>query len=342
MLHFPIGDPTGGDPRLSSQHFEHGTLNSLSLPIELANSLGTYSIGIPALNDKQLRIEGETVIIEDEAFLIRLRPVSPLEVSYSVTFKDPTHYPEFRLAVGLPPTLHLEARLNSRVGIFDLEGNEVAAVENPIASPSSPSWIDTSTRVEGSEIVIRYESSSNNPSFAADRSMGDSPEIGGTAVGDLYSKWETKLGDTERSFCKKEWNDCRRVFLDGAISRAEELGKSIASPPFDNEGDAARHCAWQGLMTESADSAFAERMGNAHEVDHPVAPEGEFTDGQVSGMDAYNNITGRAVGLRREGNQDAVIADCRDYAKHARLTSDPGAEQQHDGSDLIVLKKSLP
>lgn len=289
----------------------------------------------------QLRMEGDSAIIEDSAFLIRLNSVAPLKASYSVTFKDPTKYPEFRIAVGLPSNIHLESNLNSRVGLFNKQGREIASLRNPIANPSSDSWIETSTRVDRNEIVVRHQGFSPLRTFAAARAAGDSPEVGGVALGDIPDKWHETLGETERSTCRNEWNDCRRVFHAEAAGRAEALGVSIADPAFDNEGDTARHCAWQGLMTESANAAFAERMGNAHEADHTVDPGGEFTNEQVSGMDAYNNITGRGVGLRYEGNGDGVINQCREYALHARLTSNPAQEQQRDGSDLIVLKRSI-
>lgn len=338
---YPVADPTGGDPKLASQRFEHGTLNSLAISVGLAGSSETFSIGAPSLENAQLRMEGDSAIIEDSAFLIRLNPVAPLKASYSVTFKDPTKYPEFRIAVGLPSNIHLESNLNSRVGPFNKQGREIASLRNPIANPSSDSWIETSTRVDRNEIVVRHQGFSPLRTFAAARAAGDSPEVGGVALGDIPDKWNETLRETERSTCRNEWNDCRRVFQAEAAGRAEALGVSIADPAFDNEGDAARHCAWQGLMTESANAAFAERMGNAHEADHTVDPGGEFTNEQVSGMDAYNNITGRGVGLRYEGNGDGVINQCREYALHARLTSNPAQEQQRDGSDSIVLKRSI-
>ncbi|MEJ9078414.1 hypothetical protein WKY82_08330 [Gordonia malaquae] len=145
------------------------------------------------------------------------------------------------------------------------------------------------------------------------------------------------LGKNELSACK--WNpyDCKRSFSAGDKEMAES--ESIKYFPLDryssgdSQQDAARHCIWQGLMTESSNADFAEKMANAHEIDKP--------SGEAAGtMDMYNNVTGRAIGLRNEGNRAAIISQCVDAARKAQFW-DPkkGPAPAPNGEGLIYIRR---
>lgn len=57
-------------------------------------------------------------------------------------------------------------------------------------------------------------------------------------------------------------------------------------------------------------------------------------------MDEWNNHTGRQVGLRLEGNRQAIIDTCIRYAHEAQVV-DPNHMNYNnvDGTSLVVIKE---
>lgn len=58
---------------------------------------------------------------------------------------------------------------------------------------------------------------------------------------------------------------------------------------------------------------------------------------EANAMDVYNNVTGRAVGLRNEGNQPGIHRVCINYAHSAGIVPKPVDEDNQSGNDLIIL-----
>lgn len=98
--------------------------------------------------------------------------------------------------------------------------------------------------------------------------------------------------------------------------------------------DADRHCLWQALTTESSNADFAKQVGDAHEED------GAGGNGTNAGlMDQYNNITGRKVGLDREGDRQGIRNYCYLLATNARVVTDISTLGTNtSGDELVVLE----
>ncbi|MGP5242510.1 hypothetical protein [Corynebacterium flavescens] len=58
-------------------------------------------------------------------------------------------------------------------------------------------------------------------------------------------------------------------------------------------------------------------------------------------MDIYNNYTGRQVGIRLDGNPEAIKQVCVSYALAARVTEAPQNELPVGGTDLVILRSDL-
>lgn len=93
------------------------------------------------------------------------------------------------------------------------------------------------------------------------------------AKGEALDQWWS-TGIEQRSVCESEPYDCFRVR--NARGPAFDLSKNAlpeATETDDNRIDAARHCIWNGLMTEGANQGFAQRMAGAHELDGEANPD---------------------------------------------------------------------
>ncbi|TQM30643.1 DUF6973 domain-containing protein [Nocardia bhagyanarayanae] len=153
-------------------------------------------------------------------------------------------------------------------------------------------------------------------------------------VGEKIEDWRD-LGDNEWSVCWHNPLDCNnsRNNRDKDIAELE----SVAAFPGDPEStrqDAARHCIWQALTTESTDADFAKRLADAHEKDKPSQLPGSKE------MDEWNNHTGREVGIRLEGNRQAIIDTCIRYAREAKLVDPNNMDYNNvDGTTLVIIKE---
>lgn len=338
---YPIDDPSNQGDILSSQKFQHGILNSPSIPVNLARRTDSFSLGFPSIENPQLRAEGSKAIIEDVNFAISMWSGNGnRSLDYSISFKNPDSHPEVTLAVGLPHDLHLESRENSRISIVTESGVETASVGLPMATAESPVPYRMSYSVSGNEISIRYLGERYPAISTRDLAMDSPKVVDGKAVGDYWDAWWHRLGPNERERCELEWNDCRRTFT--LVDDAEAFGFELTPNPYDNEGDAGRHCLFQATLTEAANRGFAARMAQAHEEDHRTPTGAEFSAEQTAAMDNYNNFTGQELGLRLEGNGSDIKGVCRRYAFEARVSADPASEVQNGGTDLVVLKSDLP
>ena len=84
---------------------------------------------------------------------------------------------------------------------------------------------------------------------------------------------------------------------------------------------------------ETTNAAFAKRLGDAHEQDKPSGAESAI-------MDNFNNITGRAVGLRNEGDVEGIIIECNGYADAAPITpiaDVPTVGQSNPGENSLLV-----
>ncbi|WDN56834.1 DUF6973 domain-containing protein [Streptomyces clavuligerus] len=157
------------------------------------------------------------------------------------------------------------------------------------------------------------------------------------ATGDTLDTWWS-TGIQRRIVCENEPVDCFRVR--NARGPAFDLSKKAfpeATETEDNRTDAARHCVWNGLMTEGTHRGFAQRMAAAHEIDGRANP-GWSRDAQL--MDEYKNKTGVQVGLRNEGAPRLIESTCLHYGREARIVPEPDTIDLTNpyGVDVIALR----
>ncbi|MGW8932582.1 DUF6973 domain-containing protein [Gordonia terrae] len=141
-----------------------------------------------------------------------------------------------------------------------------------------------------------------------------------------------KLGPNERNACLSNPYDCNRSRNagDDAQAKADSVKYFPGQEPESTRQDAARHCIWQGLTTESANADFAKAMGDAHEADSGSPIPGS------SVMDVHNNIVGRSVGRRYESDRVSIVRTCVDLARGAQKW-DPTTAPTADDSTLIFI-----
>lgn len=342
-LGYPVEDPTGGSSLSVSQQFQGGFLSSPHVPVNLFGDLGRYSFGVLSPETFQPSIEGSSAVLENNDFRVSLTPGGKFDIGYDITFKNPSENPNFRILVGLPDGLHLESRYTSRVSVVNAAGQEIAAIVTPTSLVHSDNWVDIETQLNGNEVTFHLsgDESANMMQNHA-RAQHAELRVSGVAVGDAVSNYVGfNAGDHEKAVCINEPHDCARAFRSGAHEQAKAIGESLVLPPHGNEGDAARHCVWQGLTTNATNAGFASRMAQAHERDVISDPNGVYTPAQTAGMDIYNNYTGRQGGIRLDGKPEEIKNVCIRYALSARETLAPQNELPRYGNDLVVLKHDL-
>ncbi|MET8777628.1 hypothetical protein ABZV58_21710 [Nocardia sp. NPDC004654] len=144
----------------------------------------------------------------------------------------------------------------------------------------------------------------------------------------------SEMGYNEQDVCINNPIDCKKSNDSRDRDLAwEESAKAFPGDAESTRQDAARHCIWQALMTESTDADFAKRMADAHEKDQPSRLHGSKQ------MDEWNNHTGRELGERLEGNRQAIIDTCIRYAQDAKLVDPNNMDYNNvDGTTLVILK----
>ncbi|QGU07860.1 LGFP repeat protein [Corynebacterium occultum] len=342
-LGYPIEDPVTTSPLSASQRFQGGYLSSPSIPVNLFGGQGNYSLGVPSLEESQASIEGASAVVENNDFRVALTPGGNFDINFDVTYKNPSTNPDFRFLVGLPEGLHLESRYTSRVSVVNTEGREVGAIVTPTSLPHSDSWVNIEPQVNGNEVTFHYAGTEPAQTMRTQaQAQNTETRASGVAVGDSVSNYVgINAGENETAVCANEPYDCARVYRSGVTDQAHAIGENTVSPPHDNEGDAARHCVWQGLTTDVSNAGFASRLAEAHERDNISDPNGVYTPAQTAGMDIYNNYTGRQVGIRLDGNPEAIKQVCVSYALAARVTKAPQNELPVGGTDLVILRSDL-
>ena len=232
---------------------------------------------------------------------------------------------------GLTPGFTLFETLRS-VEIRDAAGEIVADIQNPVVFDANSNGISPNVSTAGNQVIYDFGQPAALPVHAVHLVSADSED---------YNPYY-RIGPAVSARCSLEPFDCSRSirawFDSDAQSKAHYPGRLDSNGKakyFDDRLDADRHCMWQGMTTEAANAAFAKRLGNAHEED------GENSDPpQSSGaleMDQYNNITGRAVGLRHEGDVSGIITECNMYADVARITTPDKFGSNEFENDLVAL-----
>ncbi|MFI6042518.1 DUF6973 domain-containing protein [Nocardia sp. NPDC051321] len=195
----------------------------------------------------------------------------------------------------------------------------VAAVGVPLAVDTNKQLVPVTTSVTGNQLSYQFGPTTALPVLSyIDSASNQAKEF-----------WD--LGVNERDTCERNPFDCYRTRKVSHIA----VDTSVASFPGaagerDNRVDAARHCIWMGRTTEGANADFATQMGNAHEIDWPGSAE-------AGKMDQWNNITGRGVGLRNEGNTGKIDEACVQYARVAPVTPDPPNPVDNKKADTLVV-----
>ncbi|MGL4304954.1 MAG: DUF6973 domain-containing protein, partial [Mycobacteriaceae bacterium] len=144
------------------------------------------------------------------------------------------------------------------------------------------------------------------------------------------------LGENEQNACSSNPYDCWRSRNDAPVANAESVKylASIDGSTTDNRIDAARHCIWQGLTTESSNAGFAQTIGDAHEKDG-----GDGTPPSHA-MDIHNNGVGRNIGIRNERDRAAIINQCVTLARNAPIIPNPQLTDLSPYSgQLIIIKE---
>lgn len=146
----------------------------------------------------------------------------------------------------------------------------------------------------------------------------------------------TGHGMNEARTCAANPLDCKRAYPAAQKAEASSSQAFPGQDQADNRADAARHCMVQALITEMANADFARKMGDAHEEDYP-SPNGPNPDV----MDQHNNVVGREVGLRHEGDQDGILAECTTLAQASAIVPTPsGTDLSPYAGKLIAMEPS--
>ncbi|WP_156094708.1 DUF6973 domain-containing protein [Nocardia lijiangensis] len=144
------------------------------------------------------------------------------------------------------------------------------------------------------------------------------------------------MGTNEKQVCFSNPRDCDASYIANDYNIAWSASKA-AFPDGSGESDrqdATRHCIWQALMTESSNADFAKRMADAHEKDQPSPLHGSKE------MDEWNNHTGRELGLRLEGDRQAIVDTCVRYAREATIVDPNNMNHNNvDGTSLVIIQE---
>lgn len=230
--------------------------------------------------------------------------------------------------LGLPPGMTIQQE-RGRAKIMS-GGSMIAAVGVPLAVNEGGQHVPVQSTISGNRMTYQFSPTQTYPL----RSFTDSVS---SDRADTF--WD--LGVNERDTCETNPYDCFRAQddRDAAYEAAAAAYPALndAKDTEDNRLDAVRHCAWQGRTTRSANADFAQQIGQAHEIDWPSATTAQ------GNMDQYNNITGRAVGLRNEDNDPSAIdAQCTLYAQQAAIVANPNPASNDDADDLVILREHKP
>ncbi|GEM29109.1 hypothetical protein NN3_01160 [Nocardia neocaledoniensis NBRC 108232] len=316
-LGYPVADAVISTGGVEEQQFQNGRLFSSGMRLALTSSDSVLSFGVPTSVALTHESTSDMVVFHGDGYDLTFRTRSETSAELGINLLAPQAPREFTLLLPIPPGFALQAQLG-RVNLLAPDGSVTAAVGLPVAVDAVGALVDVVASVAGNALTFQFEPSTILPI----QSLAE----GVTKNVNDYSS----VGENQRNVCLTNPTDCQRAYP------ARDLAQKISSEEFpgpdqgDNRADAARHCLWQAFTTEMANKDFALRLANAHEQDAPGAPES-------NAMDEYNNVTGRAVGLRFEGNLQGIITTSLGYAHEARIVPNPVGLENEDGNDLIIL-----
>lgn len=145
--------------------------------------------------------------------------------------------------------------------------------------------------------------------------------------------WE-RMTPGERAVCTERYTLCaisEKVTKDRHVADKEALDPWRNDPKIkrneqgqikqdDNIIDAAHHCIWSALMTQSVGESFAMEMTDAHEVSRWEDPRVAWLQTvESTTMDLMNNRIGRLVGSSNGLDRRAAINECVSRAKAGQM-----------------------
>lgn len=322
---YPTADPVTHPGGIQEQQFQRDRIYSSGLTIPVASGVA-LSLGVPSAGDLRPETVPEGVVLNGPGFQARFQRVAD-DGSFeaSLVRLDASAPTSLDLLFGAPAGYHLRAT-PQRVELVDSAGVIVAGVGLPMGFDATGAAVPVRATFEGNKMRLQLGSSTAFPI--------EFPAI--ATNGGAVDKWWSS-GAEQRKVCALEPHDCVRVR--NANGPAQDLAKNAfpGTGTEDNRVDAARHCIWNGLMTEGANRGFAQRMAAAHETDGKSSP-GWHRNGAL--MDEYNNKTGVQVGLRNEGSPGTIQSTCLRYGQEARIVPEPETIDltNPNGIDLIALR----
>lgn len=318
-LGYPVSDATvAAGSSVEEQEFQNGRLYSSGARLTADLIPAGLSFGLPSLGTLTVEAVTDGVTFHGDGFDVTFLKRSEIYAEIGIDILGAQAPRDFTMLLPVPAGFRLQAD-GGRVDLLAPDSSVIAAIGLPIATDSAGALVDVRAVTAGSSVTFQFDKTARVP-------VDSLFEAATSSYDDFMS-----IGTQQRWVCGTNPNDCRRAFP------AQSMAQKISSQEFpgadqgDNRADAARHCLWQAYTTEMANEDFAIQIADAHEQDAPGTP-------QANAMDAYNNVTGRAVGLRNEGNHAGIEDTSLRYAHEARIVPDPVGLDNEDGNDLIVLK----
>ncbi|WP_238559036.1 LGFP repeat-containing protein [Rhodococcus rhodnii] len=328
---YPNGDPIN-DGRDLRQQFQNGVIHTPGTAIPLGGGLSlTYGVSAPGTLQSATLPNGISYSGPGFRVALRITPSRSL-ANVELSILDAQAPPQLKLVFGLPAGLSLRTSGRS-IEIVDSAGRVVADIGGPIAADAAKTGLSLQTSVEGNQLVYQVGVAQSRPlpvtvlhNVASETTEDYNPYY--------------RIGGYTSLVCGNNPYDCGRsvrAHFDSQEQSERHFPHHLGSsgPLYqDDQLDADRHCLWQAMTTEASNAEFASLLGDAHERD-------KYTTDDAAIMDQYNNITGRAVGLRNEGNVSGIISTCNSYADYARIINpeDIGSVDQSNpnANDLIAL-----
>ncbi|MGW9567048.1 LGFP repeat-containing protein [Prescottella equi] len=317
---YPTASQVDQASNVKEQQFQNGRIYSSGISIPIGNTGTSLQFAFPSTGPLQAGALPNGVAFHGAGFDINVEVLPGGTAQVGIDLNTAQAPNNFRLMFAPPPGYTVQAQ-NGRAKILGPNGALVAAIGVPLAIDANNNLVQVNSTVTGNELNYQF---SAPPAYPVKSFM--------QSVSKRVDKfWD--LGVNERNTCEVNPYDCYRSRnVKDAADEAASAAFPNAAGTEDNKLDAARHCIWMGRTTEAANFDFAEDIGNAHESDWP----GSVYAGR---MDVYNNVTGRYVGLRHEGNPSNIDYWCIQYAQNAQIIPEPPAGMlNEEANDLIALR----
>jgi len=327
---YPTGDFSVDAGIAVRQQFQRDTIHTPGTKIPIGSTGLFLTYGIPATTALGVATLPNGLIYNGPGYNLSLRitPSATL-MNSELTIVNNQAPQQFRMVFGLPPGYSLSNVGNSVT--VNGPGGVVADIGNPFAAGSDQQGVSVQTSVQGNQVVYTIVPGTAFPITAVNNVASD--------VSESYNPYY-RIGGVTAALCAAEDFDCARsirAYFDSQTqseAHYPERVRSDGSYLYDDDRlDADRHCMWMGMTTEASNAAFAKRLGDAHEQDKPSGAESAI-------MDNFNNITGRAVGLRNEGDVEGIIIECNGYADAAPITpiaDVPTVGQSNPGENSLLV-----